>query len=230
VTKKSSFLILSPNSLVCRPFRSIAVSSFSFVQDNARFLLVKLLLRKQDTWHRLDTLKYQDELGSVSAIVDAINELCQVSPESLNDVEEEEEEEQEVIDLTMDDNSDTFSAMDDKQEGDQLALMDTDCPVEAGPSGTSSEPRILPLAWSEGEMDLETLLYCLRIDELKVIAKQMLHKTNHKVSQDLSCVMTSLLDSLLLERRLHQSAPPSVILTADTTELCTNEQLRKVQR
>ncbi|KIJ16849.1 hypothetical protein PAXINDRAFT_98635 [Paxillus involutus ATCC 200175] len=154
--------------------------TFAQLSYNARFLLVKLLLRKQDTWHRLDTLKYQDELGSVSAIVDAINELCQVSPESLNDVEEEEEEEQEVIDLTMDDNSDTFSAMDDKQEGDQLALMDTDCPVEAGPSGTSSEPRILPLAWSEGEMDLETLLYCLRIDELKVIAKQMLHKTNHK--------------------------------------------------
>ncbi|KIK92306.1 hypothetical protein PAXRUDRAFT_830065 [Paxillus rubicundulus Ve08.2h10] len=155
-------------------------ATFAQLSYNARFLLVKLLLRKQDTWHRLDTLKYQDELGSVSAIIDAIDELCQISPESLDDVKEEEEEEQEVIDLTTDDNSDTFSATNDKQEGDQPALTDTDCHVEAGASGTSSEARTLLLARSEREMDLETLLHCLRIDELKVLAKQMLPKTNHK--------------------------------------------------
>ncbi|KAF9246229.1 VRR-NUC domain-containing protein [Melanogaster broomeanus] len=148
-------------------------ATFAQLSQNARFLMVKLLLRKQDTWHRLDTLKYQDELGSVSAIIDAIDELCPVGPESLNDLEEEEMiEEREVIDLTMDNDPDTFTVT---------------TPVEAGASETSSECRTLVLARSEREMDLETLLDCLRTDELK---KEELIKTLLRTSSSQTTLLS----------------------------------------
>jgi hypothetical protein len=44
------------------------------VPDRARFLLVRLILRKQDKIHRLSKLKFQSELGP--HIPDAIRELC----------------------------------------------------------------------------------------------------------------------------------------------------------
>ncbi|KAF9227566.1 hypothetical protein BS17DRAFT_773961 [Gyrodon lividus] len=155
-------------------------ATFAKLSYNARFLLVKLLLRKQDTWHRLDALKYQNELGSVSAIVDAIDEMCQVSPEPLDDVEEEEMEEREIIDLMIDSDPDTYNAVNVEQEEDQPALMNPNYPMEAGASAASSESRALVLTRSEREMDLAALLDCLRIDELKAVAKQMQFKTNYK--------------------------------------------------
>ena len=52
--------------------------------DHARYLLVRLCLRKTDKWHRLNTLKYEGELGD--NIRQAIAELCGkvVTPERDN--------------------------------------------------------------------------------------------------------------------------------------------------
>lgn len=44
--------------------------------DAARYLLVRLALRKRDKWHRLSALKYERELGDPRCIVEAIDELC----------------------------------------------------------------------------------------------------------------------------------------------------------
>ncbi|KAF8447634.1 VRR-NUC domain-containing protein [Boletus edulis BED1] len=120
---------------------------FAHLSYNARFLMVKLLLRKQDTWHRLDALKYESELGSTEAIVAAIDELCQIGPEPL-DLIKQEEQRQEVVDLTMDE--------------------------------SSSEDKPIALAKCEREMDLKSLLECLRVDELKDVAKQLKRKPKQK--------------------------------------------------
>lgn len=133
--------------------------------------MVKLLLRKQDTWHRLDTLKYERELGSVSAIVNAIDELCQVTPGISDVVRKEEPEEQGIVDLTMDE-----SVTHLQQEQDKPASVDAEAPEP------SSRNRPLTLARSEREMDLKSLLECLRVDELRAVAKQLKLKTNQKVS------------------------------------------------
>ncbi|KAG8217794.1 putative fanconi-associated nuclease 1 [Butyriboletus roseoflavus] len=149
--------------------QNISTYSFTLGKDNARFLMVKLLLRKQETWHRLDTLKYEGELGSVSAIVEAIDELCQVSPGASDVVEKEGSEEQGIVDLTIGE-----SVANLQQEQDKPALADV------GVSELSSENRPLALARSEREMDLKSLLECLRVDELKDVAKQLKLKTNQK--------------------------------------------------
>ncbi|KAI9571252.1 VRR-NUC domain-containing protein [Boletus coccyginus] len=134
---------------------------FAHLSYNARFLMVKLLLRKQETWHRLDTLKYEAELGSVSAMVAAIDELCEVGPKPSDVGKEEEPEERGVVDLLVDE-----SVANSRTERDKLASVDIESQERLG-------NRPLALARSEREMDLRSLLECLRVDELKAIAKQL---------------------------------------------------------
>ncbi|KZT69818.1 hypothetical protein DAEQUDRAFT_241498 [Daedalea quercina L-15889] len=50
------------------------LSKYSKLSYHARYLLVRLCLRKSDKWHRLSTLKYEGELGK--NIRQAIAELC----------------------------------------------------------------------------------------------------------------------------------------------------------
>lgn len=47
------------------------------LQDDARYLFIRLCLRKSNKWHRLSSLKYQHELGD--RMPEAIRELCQLS-------------------------------------------------------------------------------------------------------------------------------------------------------
>lgn len=54
--------------------RLIALSYLPVRIDHARYLLVRLCLRKTDKWHRLSALKYEGELGD--NIRQAIAELC----------------------------------------------------------------------------------------------------------------------------------------------------------
>lgn len=130
--------------------------------------MVKLLLRKQETWHRLDALNYERELGSTPAIVAAIDELCRVGSGPSGVVEEAEE--REAVDLTMDE-----SVANLQQEQSKLAIVNAE-------SLEPSENRPLALARSEREMDLKSLLECLKVDELKDVAKQLKLKANQRVS------------------------------------------------
>ena len=45
-------------------------------QDDARFLFVRLLLRKPDKWFRLEALRYAAELGTEGRLESAMEELC----------------------------------------------------------------------------------------------------------------------------------------------------------
>lgn len=169
--------------------------------------MVKLLLRKQDTWHRLDNLKYEDELGSVPAIVNAIDELCQMGSETSDVVKEEEPEEQEVADFTTGKDGTSL-----QQEQNKPASVDAKAPQP------SSENRPLALARSEREMDLRSLLECLRLDELKAVAKQLKLKTNQKVSLLPSNYLQ--LSESLSERRPHQRSPWCIIRTINLNRFC----------
>ena len=80
--------------------------------DNARYVLVRLTLRKPNQWYCLAGLnKYKSEVGE-DGIVPAILELCRPIHEVANnmdvDVKQEDikvpkQEEREIIDLTLDD-------------------------------------------------------------------------------------------------------------------------------
>lgn len=187
------------------------------MKDNARFLVVKLLLRKQETWHRLDTLKYEGELGSVSAIVEAIDELCQVGREPSDVVKKEEPKEQGLVDLTM-----SESVANPQQEQDKLVSVDVATPEPP------SENRPLTLARSEREMDLRSLLECLRVDELKAVSKQLKLKINQKVSLPLTNDVQ--LSVSLIERRPHQRSPRCIIVTININELCAQGRCYTSQR
>ena len=69
--------------------------------------MTKLLLRKFNAWHRLDSLKFEAEIESPEALIQAINEICaipdQVKEDPVGEDEGDAMEEKEVIDLTFDD-------------------------------------------------------------------------------------------------------------------------------
>lgn len=63
------------NTMSCASLNTLITSSHRLVGiDHARYLLVRLCLRKTDKWHRLSALKYEGELGD--NIRQAIAELC----------------------------------------------------------------------------------------------------------------------------------------------------------
>ncbi|EGN95749.1 hypothetical protein SERLA73DRAFT_76815 [Serpula lacrymans var. lacrymans S7.3] len=151
---------------------------FSRLSYNARYLIIRLLLRRPDKWHRLDSLKYQAELGTRANIIDAIKELCKFDEEV-----EIKAEEQEVIDLTLDD-YDTYSPPSLPQ-----------VQAQAGPSTCAEvkdeppEPDLTVLAEDESKMDLRCLLECLTVDELKSFAKDMKVKTVQKRAHIISALL-----------------------------------------
>ncbi|OJA16026.1 hypothetical protein AZE42_04282 [Rhizopogon vesiculosus] len=196
---------------------------YAALSPNAKFLMTKLLLRKFNTWHRLDSLKFEAEIGSTEGLIQAIDEICaapgQVKEDSVDEAQGNAMEEREVINLTFDHNDVyTPSSLPSNTLQSQLyenlaplmhqiptAVPSTvkaeDVPISldtlsaanaiAGPSSmkledipmddakpdtnhldTLPEPTVV-LAENESEMDLPTLLECLRVDELRTIVKQM---------------------------------------------------------
>ncbi|KAH9951864.1 VRR-NUC domain-containing protein [Amylocystis lapponica] len=145
------------------------IKNYDSLKYNAQYLLIRLCLRKTDKWHRLDSLKYQTELGDT--IPQAIEELCTCGefPNTQPEVKVKEEqdiktEEREIIDLTC--------SQDEK-------------PV-AGPSRLPDLATVvIPPDYSYFTQDdthatLRELLECLSLDELKTIAKQMKVKASAK--------------------------------------------------
>jgi Fanconi-associated nuclease 1 len=164
----------------CKYARYHEIYLLSFNSDQARYLLIRLCLRKENKWHRLDQLKYQQEIGDKSNIVKAIKELCGGRD---NDTEtqqvEVKQEERDIIDLTLDD---------DEESAPVAPKVEEAPPVEeqpsAGPSRTSltknSDARIV-FAEDESQITLPELLNCLSVDELKKLGKQLKLKVNLNV-------------------------------------------------
>lgn len=166
---------------------------------------MKLCLRKSERWHRFDSLKYQAELGE--GIPDAIAELCQrpqLQPPSSSDVVAEikvEIKEEpilanlappedckpnpvEVIDLTLD--------SDDEAERERQPLagpshIQTSTPPP--PTTTTAEPDYSFFAEDAESASLRELMECLRVEELKALAKQVKVKRTLNVRPLLSLLL-----------------------------------------
>jgi fanconi-associated nuclease 1 len=141
--------------------------------DEARYLLVRLCLRKEEKWHRLDQLKYQREIGDPTKITNAIRQLCDDRQvHEAPKTQEVKQEEKEIIDLTLDDEEDgpqtTFTG------APVLTPKVEEHPEDANLSqASSSDVQDTTLAEDETKMTLRELLECLNAVELKKFAKQM---------------------------------------------------------
>ncbi|KAF9817812.1 hypothetical protein IEO21_03154 [Rhodonia placenta] len=164
---------------------------YNTLSYGGRYLLIRLCLRKADTWFRLNKLKYERELGD--KIKSAIHELCGLHNPSPKEIKIKVEE-PEVIDLV------------DERERPQ-----------AGPSRLPKQepqpcklegPDYSTFALDESHADLRELLECLGLDELKNIAKQMKLKTSgHHGRRDE--LVNALLASTSAQRTLPFASPVS---------------------
>ncbi|KAG6335477.1 hypothetical protein ID866_3605 [Astraeus odoratus] len=157
----------------------ISFSAFANLSYNARLLIVRLLLRKPASWHRLDSLRYQEEMGGIGAIIAAIDEICKSNDDSL-DVKQDMKEEREVVDLTLEEEF-------DRPRKEACPIMDVHASIGSVTPGVSTALDATPgsksviLAENDDGMSLEALLGCLKKEELKSIAKELQLKSNQKV-------------------------------------------------
>ncbi|KAG1782315.1 hypothetical protein EV702DRAFT_1176606 [Suillus placidus] len=226
------------------------------LSPSAKFLMTKLLLRKFNAWHRLDSLKYEAEMGSKDGLIQAIDEICFVPGQVKVDAIDEEAakmsvEEREIIDLTDDVylppslpshilqsqeipaphlHQPTLPASSTIKTEEVPILLDATFAANAiaGPSSikledlpmadtklmnyvdTLPEPAGI-LAEDESQMDLPALLECLRVDELRYIAKQMRVKASSKPFSDK-------LPSLLVARQLRNDC--AILFLAHSANVC----------
>ncbi len=138
--------------------------------DAAKYLLIRLCLRKSGKWHRLNSLKYQHELGE--EIATALETLCVYLRQYSTDERPIKQEEREIIDLTLDE-IDTMKPSFPLSE----QLM-----AEAGPSSIKIEDLSLSeqpcgdlsfFAQDYTHAELSELLECLTLEELRRVAKDM---------------------------------------------------------
>ncbi|KAF8726453.1 hypothetical protein AX14_007863 [Amanita brunnescens Koide BX004] len=159
---------------------------------NARYCLVRLVLRKPDQWHALSSLGgYKKEVGEVG-LIRAITDLCRPWHEVMNGAREEpgaddasglRNEAQEVVDLVSDSHEEV------------RAVMSQHNNAEAGPSNTStrststlsesdipildqsfqddlSEVQLDSFCYDESTMDITELLNRLSVKQLKGLVKE----------------------------------------------------------
>lgn len=138
--------------------------------DAAKYLLIRLCLRKPGKWHRFNSLKYQHELGE--EIATALETLCAFPREHLTEECPIKQEEREIIDLTLDE-IDTIKP--------SFPLSERPM-AEAGPSSIKIEDLSLSekpygdlsfFAQDHTHAELSELLECLSLEELRRLAKDM---------------------------------------------------------
>ena len=163
--------------------------------DNARYLLIRLSLRKLNKWHRLSSLKYHSEMGDTDCITSAIRELSWNAEEQARiDAKSKEmkmEKEIEIIDLTLDEDDDdgpipphfpvdnlqpeasTSSAVLVDSQPTPTVVLDAEFNRELGTT----------FADDESKMSLQELLGCLTTAELRDLARQVnLEKTKSNLN------------------------------------------------
>jgi fanconi-associated nuclease 1 len=158
--------------------------------DNARYLLIRLSLRKLNKWHRLSSLRYHSEMGDTDCITSAIRELSWNAEEQarMDAKSKEMETEKEIIDLTLDEDDDDtpipilnhfpVNNMQPVASTSSAVLIDTRMTV-AGPTPTSvldcefNGELGTKFADDESKMSLQELLGCLTTPELRDLARQV---------------------------------------------------------
>jgi fanconi-associated nuclease 1 len=154
--------------------------------DNARYLLIRLSLRKLNKWHRLSSLRYHSEMGDTDCITSAIRELSWNAEEQARmdakSKEMEMEKEKEIIDLTLDEDDDDapipnhfpVDNLQPEASTSSAVLVETRINV-AGPTPTDvldCSELGTKFADDESKMSLQELLGCLTTPELRDLARQ----------------------------------------------------------
>jgi Fanconi-associated nuclease 1 len=138
--------------------------------DAAKYLLIRLCLRKCGKWHRLNSLKYQHELGE--EIATALETLCVYPRQYLTEERPIKQEEREIIDLTLDEIDTTKPSF----------PLSEQSMAEAGPSSIKIEDLSLSeqpcgdlsfFAQDHTRAELSELLECLSLEELRRLGKDM---------------------------------------------------------
>ena len=138
--------------------------------DAAKYLLIRLCLRKSGKWHRFDSLKYQHELGE--EIATALETLCVYPRQCLAEEGPIKQEEREIIDLTLDEIETIKPSFPPSEQST----------AEAGPSTIKIEDLSLSeqpcgdlsfFAQDHTHAELSELLECLSLEELRRLAKDM---------------------------------------------------------
>jgi Fanconi-associated nuclease 1 len=152
------------------PFNHLFIPTSCVHIDAAKYLLIRLCLRKSGKWHRLNSLKYQHELGE--EIVTALETLCVYPRQYLTEEHPIKQEEREIIDLTLDE-IDTMKPP---------FLLSEQSMAEAGPSSIKIEDLSLSeqpcgdlsfFAQDHTHAELSELLECLSLEELRRLGKDM---------------------------------------------------------
>ncbi|KAI9466069.1 VRR-NUC domain-containing protein [Lactarius psammicola] len=177
----------------------------------ARYLFIRLCLRKPGKWHRLSTLRYQHELGENIKV--ALDTLCAAANQHPSKEPVIKHEEREIIDLTLD----------DIQSQDAMghpAALPPYHNAEAGPSSIKIEDIKIEdalqqscedlsfFARDHSHAELTELLECLTLDELKQLAKDMkIKKTSwNRAAIESALIKQASSQSILLFHHVHQEA------------------------
>jgi Fanconi-associated nuclease 1 len=202
--------------------------------DAAKYLLIRLCLRKSGKWHRLNSLKYQHELGE--EIATALETLCIYPKQCLAEghpIKQIKQEEREIIDLTLDE-------IDTSEPSFPLSEQSM---AEAGPSSIKLEDLSLSeqpcgdlsfFAQDHTHAELSELLECLSLEELRRMAKDMKIRVFSLNVSDLSIpVLKSsvlLVQRAAIEDMLIKKASSQSILSFVSVHNGFKESLRPVAR
>jgi fanconi-associated nuclease 1 len=158
--------------------------------DPAKYLLIRLCLRKPGKWHRLNSLKYQRELGE--DIATALEILCTSPKQNENAIKQEELD---IIDLTLDE-----TQLQDTTKFPSVSRWPQKYVVE-GPSSMKIEDTLEQpcgdlsfFAQDHTHAELPELLECLSSEELRQLEKDLKIK---KASRNVSCVSTLALSPMM---------------------------------
>ncbi|KAG0692143.1 hypothetical protein DFH29DRAFT_1051410 [Suillus ampliporus] len=204
------------------------VDRYTKLSPSAKFLMTKLILPKFNAWHRLDSLKYEAEIGSTDGVVQAIDEVCSVPVQVKEGAVEEggakmDIEKKDIIDLML--NDDVYPPPSLPSHILQSKIEEVPIPLDAILSATNAiaEPVGI-LAEDESQMNLPTLLECLKVDELRCIAKQMRVKASLKKPDMIhalligSCTQSTLVSfAYAMTKSKMKSSSTTPIVTPSTT-------------
>lgn len=139
--------------------------------DPAKYLFIRLCLRKPGKWHRLSSLRYQNELGE--EITTALGTLCVYPRQDSTEKRAVKQEEREIIDLTLDE-------MELETTTKPPAPLWEQPKAEVGPSSIKMEDiseqpcgDLSFFAQDHTHAELPELLECLSLEELRQLAKDM---------------------------------------------------------
>jgi Fanconi-associated nuclease 1 len=166
---------------------------FTICIDNARYCLIRLILRKPDQWHALSSLGgYKKEVGEVG-LIRAITDLCRPWHEVMNGAREElgadaasgvQNEVQQAVGLVSDSSFEEVGASmcqnNNAEAGPSNAstrssptLSDSDFPVvDQSFQEDLLEIQLGSFCYDESTMDITELLNRLSVKQLKELVKE----------------------------------------------------------